>query len=49
MSGNGGNKVVVFPARRAVVVITTTNYGARGAHEATDKLLTDNLLPALPQ
>jgi CubicO group peptidase (beta-lactamase class C family) len=48
MSGNGGNKVAVFPARRAVVVITTVNYGARGAHEATDKMLTDYILPALP-
>jgi CubicO group peptidase (beta-lactamase class C family) len=47
MSGNGGNKVAVFPARRAVVVITTVNYNARGAHEATDKLLTDYILPAL--
>lgn len=31
------------------MVITTTSYGARGAHEATDKLLTDYILSALPK
>jgi len=48
MSGNGGNKIAVFPAKHAVVVITTVNYNARGAHESTDKMLTDYILPALP-
>jgi CubicO group peptidase (beta-lactamase class C family) len=47
MSGNGGNKVAVFPELDAVVVITTTNYNARGMHEQTDRMLTDFILPAL--
>jgi CubicO group peptidase (beta-lactamase class C family) len=45
MSGNGGNKVVVLPALDQVIVITSTNYGTRGMHELTDRLLVDYLLP----
>jgi CubicO group peptidase (beta-lactamase class C family) len=47
MSGNGGNKVLAFPAQDMVVVITSTNYNARGMHEQTDKILTDFVLPAV--
>jgi CubicO group peptidase (beta-lactamase class C family) len=47
MSGNGGNKVVVFPGLDLVVVITSTNYNTRGMHEQTEKLLTDYILPAV--
>jgi len=47
MQGNGGNKVAVFPEVGAVVVITTTNFGTPGMHEATDRLLVDHVLPAL--
>lgn len=47
MSGNGGNKVVVLPALDAAVVITTTNYNARGMHEQTDRLLDEFIVPAL--
>jgi CubicO group peptidase (beta-lactamase class C family) len=46
MSGNGGNKVAVFPGLDMVVVITSTNYSTRGMHEQTDKLLTDYVLAA---
>jgi hypothetical protein len=46
MQGNGGNKVAVFPTLDLVVVITSTNYGTRGMHEQTTKLLTDYVLPA---
>jgi CubicO group peptidase (beta-lactamase class C family) len=49
MTGNGGNKVMVFPDLDAVVVITSTNYGTRGMHEQTDRMLTDYILPALEQ
>jgi CubicO group peptidase (beta-lactamase class C family) len=44
MSGNGGNKVAVFPELDMVVVLTSTNYNTHGMHEQTDKLLTDYIL-----
>jgi len=47
MSGMGGNKVFVLPEQDAVVVITTTNFGMRGAHPNSDKLLTTHILPLL--
>lgn len=47
MLGNGGNKVAVFPDLDMVVVITSTNYNARGMHEQTERLLTDYLLASL--
>ena len=47
MSGNGGNKVAMFPALDVAVVITSTNYNTHGMHEQTEKLLTDYILPAV--
>ncbi len=47
MSGNGGNKVAVFPELRMVVVLTSTNYNTPGMHQQTDKLLTDYILASL--
>jgi len=47
MSGNGGNKVAVFPALDMVVVLTSTNYNTHGMHEQTDRLLTDYILASL--
>lgn len=47
MTGNGGNKVVVLPDLKMVVVLTSTNYNTRGMHEQTEKLLTDYILAAL--
>jgi CubicO group peptidase (beta-lactamase class C family) len=47
MFGSGGNKVYVFPAEKLVVVVTTTNFKVAGAGALTDKLLTDQILPAL--
>ncbi|HET6361409.1 MAG TPA: serine hydrolase [Gemmatimonadota bacterium] len=47
MTGNGGNKVLVFPDLDAAVVITSTNFGRSDAHALTDRLLEDYVLPAL--
>src|SRR5208282_5067702 len=47
MSGNGGNKVAVFPGLDVAVVITSTNYNTKGMHEQTDKMLTDYILAAV--
>jgi CubicO group peptidase (beta-lactamase class C family) len=49
MTGNGGNKVAVFPGLDMVVVLTSTNYNTRGMHEQTEKLLTDYVLPSVTQ
>jgi CubicO group peptidase (beta-lactamase class C family) len=47
MYGTGGNKVLVLPNEKAVVVITTTNFRVPKASALTDKLLTDYILPAV--
>jgi CubicO group peptidase (beta-lactamase class C family) len=47
MSGNGGNKVAVFPGLDMAVVLTSTNYNTKGMHEQTDRLLTEYILPAV--
>jgi CubicO group peptidase (beta-lactamase class C family) len=49
MFGTGGNKVLVFPAQKLVIVVTTTNFRVAAAGNLTDRLLTDYLLPALLQ
>lgn len=47
MSGNGGNKVAVFPELDLTVVLTSTNFNTKGMHEQTDRLLTEYILPAV--
>jgi len=47
MSGNGGNKVAVFPDLNLTVVITSTNYNTRGMHEQTDRLLYEHVLASV--
>jgi CubicO group peptidase (beta-lactamase class C family) len=47
MSGNGGNKVAVFPELHMVVVLTSTNYSTPHMHQQTEKLLTDYILPSV--
>ena len=47
MAGTGGNAVFLLPSKRAVVVITTTNYNERQPHLLTFQLLTRDLLPVM--
>jgi len=47
MAGTGGNKVLVFPELELVAVITSANFRRRDAHELTDRLITDHILPAV--
>jgi len=47
MSGNGGNKVVLFSDLDALVVVTSTNYNTRGMHQQTTELVERFVLPAL--
>jgi CubicO group peptidase (beta-lactamase class C family) len=43
MTGNGGNKIAVFPDLDMVVVITSTNYNTKGMHDQTEKLMSQVL------
>lgn len=47
MAGTGGNTVFLDPGKRAVIVITTTNYNERQPHLLTLKLLVQDLVPGL--
>jgi CubicO group peptidase (beta-lactamase class C family) len=46
MTGTGGNRVHVLPETRRVAVITTTNFGRRDAHDLSDRLLEEQILPS---
>lgn len=46
MTGAGGNRVHVFPESERVVVITTTNFRRRDAHDLSDRLLREQILAA---
>ena len=48
MAGNGGNTVVLLGDLRTAIVVTRTNYNARGMHHQTTDLLERYVLPALP-
>jgi CubicO group peptidase (beta-lactamase class C family) len=47
MTGMGGNKIVVFPELEMVVVITSTNFAIRNAHQLTNQILTEYILAAI--
>jgi CubicO group peptidase (beta-lactamase class C family) len=46
MSGNGGNRVAVFPSLDLVAVVTSVNFNQPGAHQKSDRLLTEYVLGA---
>lgn len=48
MTGMGGNRVHVFPARELVAVITTTNFQRRDAHALSDRLVVEQILTSRP-
>lgn len=47
MSGNGGNKIAVFPGLDMSVVLSSTNFNTKGMHQQTEQLLTDYVLRAV--
>ncbi len=47
MSGTGGNRVTLFPGQHLAVVITSQNFRLKDAHQLTDRLLTEYILPAV--
>lgn len=47
MSGAGGNRIMVFPDQKSTVVITSSNFGIREAHQLVDELLEQYVLPNL--
>ena len=46
-TGNGGNKIFIFPDHPWVIVITASAYGAMYAHPQVDKMMTEYILPSL--
>ena len=48
MSGNGGNKVVVFRELELAVVITAQLYGTRGMHQQSTDIIEKYVLPGVP-
>lgn len=47
MSGNGGQKILALPELGVTVVITTTNYNKRNAHNYTDEIINEFIVPAM--
>ncbi len=47
MSGNGGNKIGYVPELDLAFAITSNNYGAKGMHEQTERVLVQSVLAAV--
>lgn len=45
MFGNGGNKIVVLPELKLVVVLPNRMYGRRLGHEQTEKIMNEYIVP----
>jgi CubicO group peptidase (beta-lactamase class C family) len=48
MAGAGGNRVAVVPDLDLVVVVTSENFGRDDAHDLTEQLIVEHLLPPWP-
>ncbi len=47
MSGNGGNKIGLVPELDLAFAVTSNNYGTRGMHEQTERVLVQSVLAAV--
>ena len=47
MSGAGGNKIAVIPDLNAVIVITSTLFGSANAHQQSEKILNEYIVPEI--
>ena len=47
MAGAGGNRVAVVPSLDLVVVVTDENFGRTDAHELTERLILEHVLPVV--
>ena len=47
MAGAGGNRVAVLPGLDLVAVVTSENFGRDDAHDLTEQLIVEHLLPAV--
>ncbi|WP_338794176.1 serine hydrolase [Bernardetia sp. MNP-M8] len=47
MSGNGGQKILALPELGVSIVITTTNYNKRNAHNYTDEIVNEFIVPMM--
>lgn len=47
MSGNGGNRVIMMPEQKLLIVLTKTDFNQRGAHQKSDKLIIEGVLKRL--
>ena len=47
MAGAGGNRVAVLPGLELVAVVTSENFGRDDAHDLTEQLIVEHVLPAV--
>lgn len=47
MAGAGGNKIAIIPEINTVVVITSTLFGSAGAHQQSETIINEYIIPAI--